>query len=97
MLSRFFNRKKRESGQASSNISDIPVPTIRDAENGSEILYALARRLEANRAHPHYVEQIRRTARAMREVTNFHPEHDPSPSDCIGASEHATEIRAYPV
>lgn len=67
--------------------------TLRQAEDGSEILYALARRLEAGGATSSYVDQVRGAAHAVYQVTQLHREDKPAyREDTIGAGEHATEI-----
>lgn len=80
-----------QGDEFSSSTPDVI--TARRAEDGSEILYALARRLEAGGAATSYVDQVRGAAHAVYQLTRQYDGSVPTyPEDSIGASEHATEI-----
>lgn len=66
---------------------------LKPAEDGTEILYGLARRLEAAGADSAYVAQVRNAAHAIYEITQLHPDADTMGEDTVyGAMEHASEI-----
>ena len=74
-------------------LETLDLATLRRAEDGSEILYGLARRLEAAGASREYVDQVRNTAHAIYEITQLHPDADTTGEDtAYGAKEHASEI-----
>ncbi|MGO1532335.1 MAG: hypothetical protein ACTHXC_12980 [Brachybacterium sp.] len=74
-------------------LETLDLATLRRAEDGSEILYGLARRLEAAGARREYVDQVRNTAHAIYEITQLHPDADTKGEDtAYGAKEHASEI-----
>lgn len=71
---------------------DVDTATLRRAEDGSEILYALATHLNAY-GSTRYAEQVSNAAHAVRQITARHPAADPAPeNDPRGAGEHAGEI-----
>lgn len=85
--------RKPAAEPAPHPLETLDLATLRRAEDGSEILYGLARRLEAASASRAYVEQVRNTANAIYEITQMHPGADTKGEDTVyGAMEHASEI-----
>lgn len=85
-----FN-KKHEQADATSQTVEGPV--LRKAEDGAEMLFALARFFEF-KGDKAYTEQIRNAAHAVREIVEQHPNADlGDPDSVFGANEHANKIR----
>lgn len=91
---RFFKRSQNTPTPRPNPVEEIDVATIRRAEDGSEILYGLARRLEDGDARQEYVDQVRSAGHAIRELTRLHSASSTVEEDSVfGAMEHANEIR----
>jgi hypothetical protein len=91
-----FNRRRDDDllPEPENPLETFDLGTLREAEDGSEILFALGRVLEANGAAPGYVAQVRTAANAVRDLTDLHPDHGTSERDGVfGAAEHASELR----
>lgn len=88
-----FGNKKQPQGQLHP-FEQVSVTTIRRVGDGSEILYGLARQVEAA-GRPVYAEQIRNAAHAIIEAVQSHPGHpsDYTEDHVMGAGEHASAIR----
>lgn len=66
-----FKSKKQRSEQTSEGTKNIDLTTLADAQNGSEILFAVARLLEQNHGEEYgYAHQIRQAAHAVRDMTD---------------------------
>lgn len=89
----FFTRKPEQSETSANPLQAVDTATVRQAEDGSEILYGLARQLKAAGAGRAYVAQMRNAAHAIHEITQLHPEAGHADEDtAFGAMEHASEI-----
>lgn len=85
-----FSKKPVEPQNVSP---EIEVGVLREAEDGSEILFGLARLLESSNCTD-YAKQVRGAATAVRALTSDHSEADETAPDSVfGAAEHASEIR----
>lgn len=86
--------KKREQGVVTVNpLEDVDVACLRRAEQASEMTYALARVLESAGHNPSYVDQVRSSAHAARELARLHPDASDVEEDSgLSAGEHTSEI-----
>lgn len=64
---------------------------LRRAENGSEMLYGLARHLEAAGADV-YARQVRNSAYAVHQIASLHPAAGGTDVDGMAAKEHSSQI-----
>lgn len=94
MALNFFKRWSKPDPEPTTHpFETLDLAALRRAEDGSEILYGLARRLEAAGASRGYVDQVRNTAHAIYEITQLHPGAGTNGEDtAYGAKEHASEI-----
>jgi hypothetical protein len=85
---------KKEQPLEPNPVEKIDMVAVRKAEDASEILYGLARLVEAN-GNKVYTEQIRNAAKAIIEFTELHSGHptDYQQDYVMGAGEHASQIR----
>lgn len=88
--------KKREQEQVVVTVNsfeDVDVALLRRAEQASEMTYALARVLESAGHNPGYVDQVRSSAHAARELARLHPDASDVEEDSgLSAGEHTSEI-----
>ncbi|GAA1563528.1 hypothetical protein GCM10009691_41350 [Brevibacterium picturae] len=86
--------KKRDPESVVVNpLDDVDVAVLRRAEQASEMTYALARILESADHNPSYVDQVRSSAHAARELARLHPDASDVEEDSgLSAGEHTSEI-----
>lgn len=88
--------KKREQEQVVVTVNpleDVDVALLRRAEQASEMTYALARVLESAGHNPSYVDQVRSSAHAARELARLHPDASDVEEDSgLSAGEHTSEV-----
>lgn len=95
MLENLFRRLvvKREE-PAPHPFDSVDIGVIRRSEDGSEMLYGLARELEAAGMSRSYIAQVREAAHAIRELTALHADSGTLDEDtAYGAMEHAGRVR----
>lgn len=66
-----FKSKKQRSESTSESAKGIDLTTLANAQDGSEILFAVARLLEQKQGEEYgYAHQIRQAAHAVRDMTD---------------------------
>lgn len=84
---------KNKDSQPDKDIPVIDTATFQRAEDGTEMLFALARFFEY-KGDKSYTEQIRNAAHAMREIIQKASGEEIGEADSLfGANEHASKIR----
>lgn len=93
-----ISRRSKNLPSESDGVSPlVDVGTIVSADDGSNILAALANKVEHNSPGSEYPEQLRRAAHAIREITSLHrDEPGPTQQDIEAAIwEHENALRYH--
>lgn len=87
-------RDDERTAESTNPLEGIDAADLQEAEDGSEILFALARIIEQWGQDEAYVDQVRTAAHVVRDLTELHPAAASAERDrASGAHEHVSHLR----